>query len=129
MAILRLQLTEDERDQIAVTRNKLERPDGAFVGVAEGVDGIYSENIVVHGYTFQNDLPEVRRRRSVEGNHYETVIGPGFEEGVPEPHQALTGNLDVGSDKQEDVRRCFLPGSDSGCGLGWVKTGDLNIHR
>ena len=118
MLELRLQLTEEQRDQIAVARNELERPGNAFVGIAEGVNGVHAKRIVVDGYTIENDLLAARFGCRVEGDRCKAVVRPGFEEGCPEPQQALACKLDIGSDKQQNVRLSLLPGRNGEYGLG-----------
>jgi len=125
---LRLQLTEEDCDQIAVARNELEGPGSPLVGVAERVNGVDSENIVINCYVIENNFPDIRCGRGVEGNDGKGVGGTGLEKSGSEPQQALTGNLDVGRQKQKNVRLILLLSGNSGSIPGGLQGENRGVH-
>jgi hypothetical protein len=83
---------------------------------------------VIHCYAIENNLPDIRSGGGVEGNDCKAVGGPGGKKSGSEPQQALAGNLDVGRQKQKDVRLCLLLSGNSGRDLAGLERGNRGVH-
>jgi hypothetical protein len=83
---------------------------------------------MINCYAIENNFPDIGFGRGVEGNDGKAVAGPGGKECGSESQQALAGNLDVGRQKQKDVRLSQLLSGNSGSVPGGLGRENRGVH-